>query len=356
MVQAPCSDRFAAYPASWYLFGSSREVREQPVSRDLLGRRLTAFRPASGGIVVLDAHCAHLGADLGRGRVVGDRVQCPFHHWEYGRDGQCEHIPAQSTVPPFARQVCYPAVERHGFIFIFNGRRPLFPVPYFFDTQAENYVAGRPFHFHASCSWFLLGANGFDMEHMAAVHDRTLTRQPVVDCPAPFARRIRYATRVTGSSIYDRLLRRTVGTDVEVAITNWGGTLTLVAARFPGAASHLMVVGQPLPDGTTAADVIVFARASHSLLARAMLDPLALSVRRWFTHGFVRDDLQRLAQMRYNPHTLIPADRLMIEFFDWAADLPQVAAADYSMAEQKEANGMAAWTPDHTAVSERRTP
>src|SRR5439155_18370363 len=70
----PAEARFPAYPATWYLFGHRDELRRGPVSKDLLGRRLVAFRTGAGRAAVLDARCAHLGADLGRGRVVGDGI------------------------------------------------------------------------------------------------------------------------------------------------------------------------------------------------------------------------------------------------------------------------------------------
>ena len=65
--------------------------------------------------------CAHLGADLGAGCVVDDEIQCAFHNWRYDGDGRCVHIPASPDVPDFARVRSYPAVERHGFVFFFNG-------------------------------------------------------------------------------------------------------------------------------------------------------------------------------------------------------------------------------------------
>jgi nitrite reductase/ring-hydroxylating ferredoxin subunit len=338
---APPASRFPAYPASWYLFGRGDELRRGPVSKDLIGRRLVAYRTAGGRAVVMDARCAHLGADLGRGRVVGDGLQCPFHNWEYGPDGRCTHIPHAADIPPFARLACYPVEERHGFVFFFNGRRPLFPLPFFVGAAPEEFVAGRPFRFVADCSWFMLAANGFDQEHFGAVHDRTLLAPPTVDCPAPFARRMHYTAEVTGDSAFDRLLRCFVGRVVDVTITSWGGPLILVTGDFGRAFSRILIATQPRPDGRTQAEVIVFARRGRSWPAR-LLRPLTLWLRRVFTQGFMRDDIDRLGGVRYNPHALVEGDRLMIEFFDWAASLPQGAGG---------ADG-----PDDGRLSERSAP
>jgi nitrite reductase/ring-hydroxylating ferredoxin subunit len=293
-------------------------LRDRPLSKDILGRRLVAFRTKSGRVALMDARCSHLGADLGRGRIIGDSIQCPFHNWEYGSDGRCTHIPTTARIPAFARQACYPVQERHGFVFFFNGREPLFPLPFFFDESPGEFVAGKPFRYVGDCTWYMLAANGFDGEHFRAVHDRTLLGPPEVDCPTPHARRMRYTALVTGQSIFDRLLRWFVGPVVHVSITSWGGPFILVTGFFRRARSYILIATQPLAEGTTLIETIVFARRRLSAL-----QPLSLRVRRVFTRAFLRDDLDRLGGIRYNPHTLLESDQLLIEYFAWAAALPQ---------------------------------
>src|SRR5437763_17168215 len=95
-IVAPPAAAFPAYPASWYLFGPARNLRRGPVTKTVLGQPVVAFRTESGRLAVMDARCSHLRADLGRGRVVGDRVRCPSHGGEYGADGRCPGRPARS--------------------------------------------------------------------------------------------------------------------------------------------------------------------------------------------------------------------------------------------------------------------
>src|SRR6185295_3911532 len=160
--RAPPAELFAKYPASWYLFGAGADLARGPVSKSMLGRRIVAFRTQSGRAIVMDGNCAHLGADLGCGKVVGETIQCPFHGWRYGADGICKHAPVaafasprpRSSVPPFARLQTYPAVERHGYLFFFNGREPLFPLPFFWGEEPDRFVAGRIFTYTADCNWY----------------------------------------------------------------------------------------------------------------------------------------------------------------------------------------------------------
>ena len=128
---APPAEAFPLYPISWYFFCTRAELGRGPVSRDLFGQRLVGFLTASGRVAVLAARCAHLGADLGGGRVRGENLQCPFHQWEYGADGRCARIPACAEIPAFARQERFPVVERHGNVFVFNGPEARFPLPFY---------------------------------------------------------------------------------------------------------------------------------------------------------------------------------------------------------------------------------
>jgi hypothetical protein len=225
-----------------------------------------------------------------------------------------------TAIPEFARQACYPAQERHGYVFFFNGREPLFPLPFFFDSRPDDFVASRPFRFVAECSWYMLAANGFDEEHFRAVHDRTLLGPGKVDCPAPFARRMRYHARVTGRSVFDRLIRWGAGDLVEVSITTWGGPLILVTGFFRRARSYILIATHPLKTGQTQVEVVVFAPRGTRLAA--LVQPLGLWVRRLFTRAFMQDDIDRLGGIHYNPVGLIETDHELIEFFRWAAALP----------------------------------
>ena len=119
------------------------------------------------------------GADLGQGQVKGEAIQCPFHHWEYGADGACTHIPATTEIPPWARQTCYPVQERHGYIFFFNRPEPLFPLPFYAGLNPDDFVASRPFTATLRCPWYMVGANCFDVQHMKPAAERARDVVPV---------------------------------------------------------------------------------------------------------------------------------------------------------------------------------
>jgi aminopyrrolnitrin oxygenase len=321
-VRPPAADAFPDYPASWYLFCDSKQLRDKPFSQRLLGRQLVAYRKANGQVAIMDAHCAHLGADLGCGAIVGETIQCPFHHWRYGADGVCTAIPHLRQIPPFARLRTYPVEERHGQVFVFNGNQLLFPLPFFFGADPSDFLAGKVFRYRADCAWYMTTANAFDMQHFSCVHGRDLIDQCHVDCPAPVARRNRYRAAIVGHSRCDGLLRSFVGRTVDVSITCWGGTFLLMTADFKRAHSCFLIATRPLDDGTTLCEGMVFTRRSQNPLARGLWQPLSLLARRWLTYAFVADESRNLRGIRYRPAGLTTEDATMADFFTWLVQLP----------------------------------
>lgn len=315
MIPAPSVDRFPQWPASWYLFGESAELDGGPVSKLLLGRQTVAFRDAEGHPVMMDASCSHMSADLGCGHLHGNAIVCPYHGWRYGTDGACLSTPGLENPPRFARQKTYPVVERHGHVFFFNGRKALFPLPFFFDESPADYAAGRVFRYEADCSWFVNSAHAFDRQHFDTVHDRRLVAPPEIDCPKPFARRNRYRAEVLGRTALDRVLRATAGRMVNISLTVWGGTFVCVTGDFERAKSRFLMITRPLENGHTLCEGLV--------LAPRPANRLALGVRRFFTHGYLKDEAHKLRGTRYDPTRFIEPDADMVDYFHWLVALKE---------------------------------
>lgn len=312
---------FPEVPAGWYYLCRSRDLRPGPVRAAVGGKVFVAFRDASGTAVTLDARCSHMRADLSRGDVVAGRLRCPLHAWEYGGDGGCVRIPATPAIPPFARQPAYPTVELGGHVVFCNAAAPPFPMPFYEGRAPGDLLAAEPFEMAAQMPWYMVGANGFDAQHFRVAHDRTLVGAPVVDAPAPFARRISADYDVTGTSPRDRLTRRFCGPRVRMSVTVWGGTVVLVTAQFRRTTSYGMVFVRPVDPGRSHLTGIVWVPRRRSAPARALLDPLDAAVRRRFIRAFMNDDSVRAHGVGYHPATLIDADSELREYFAWLAGL-----------------------------------
>jgi hypothetical protein len=191
--------------------------------------------------------------------------------------------------------------------------------------HAEEFAVTRPVEFVANCTWYMVAAHGFDMQHFETVHGRKLHAPLVADCPDQLARRSRYRADVVGQAWYDRLLRRFAGPTVEISITTWGGTMVMITGDFPRAHSRFMIALEPMENGRTLCRVVAFARRGRHLPTRLLVQPLSLWVRRLFTGGYLLAEADSLGSPRYNPSSLVETDREMIDYFRWAATLPSDA-------------------------------
>ena len=124
----------AGYATGWFVVATAEDLPPGTVlSLRYFGQKLVAFRGEGGGVHVLDAHCPHLGADLGvGGTVVGDTIRCPFHAWRFAGNGTCAEIPYAKKIPPRACLRRWEVRERNGLVFVWHdrlGRAPSYEIP-----------------------------------------------------------------------------------------------------------------------------------------------------------------------------------------------------------------------------------
>jgi phenylpropionate dioxygenase-like ring-hydroxylating dioxygenase large terminal subunit len=276
-----------------------------------------------------------MGADLSRGEVIGGRLRCPLHAWEYAGDGRCERVPATDQIPHFACQSAYPTAEIGGHVVFHNTPSAHFPFPFYDGRSAEDLLAAEPFDLVVDTPWYMIGANAFDLQHFRVAHDRTLLDTPVIEEPSLYARRITANYDVSGTSIRDRLTRRFSGPRVRMSVTVWYGTLILVTAEFRRTISYGMVFVRPLSTERTHLRTIVWVPRRRGLLLRAIVDPIDARVRRSFIRAFMTDDAVRSDGVGYNPNTLIDADRELRDYFAWLGRVTTEAGRSEPCAETR---------------------
>ena len=311
-------------PWGWHYAG---RARPGPWRVDVGRRRIALFTAADGRLSAMDARCVHMGADLSRGCVTADGLQCPMHAWAFApADGRCARLPASpDAIPPFARQAVYPTAVVAGHAFVFNrpGPTPPFPMPFFDGRSPADLRPARPTAFDAPVPWHMVTANGFDAQHFRAAHDRTLAAEPTIDCPVPFARRARAAFDVTGHAWRDRVTRLVSGPRVTLSITVYAGTLALVTSAFRRTTTYGLVAVTPTGPDRCRVVTIIWVPRRRLAIARALVDPVDAAVRRSFVDAFLQDDKDRGAGLRYDPATLVPADDALRDYFAWLADTVQ---------------------------------
>jgi phenylpropionate dioxygenase-like ring-hydroxylating dioxygenase large terminal subunit len=251
---------------SWYVVALSREVRRgEVISRDLLNRRIAIYRGEDGRVQALDARCPHLGADLGQGSVVGNRLRCAFHHWSFARNGQCVEIPYMDSLPSFARTFAYPTEEKYGAIWIFNGPRALFPIPSFSDWREEELLAVRLKPQRLNCHPHVVTCNGLDVQHFKTVHELEFVEEPVAEELDDYRIRLKLKIRLRGRTLFERSLRLLEGEKMSATFTTWGGNMATIEGKVGPIPLLVLFTQRGLRDGGSASQTFLFVPRHQAL-------------------------------------------------------------------------------------------
>ncbi len=161
----------------WHAIATSEEITEQPQRLTLLGRHLAVFRDEQG-VIALNDVCIHRGAALSRGWIEDGRLTCPFHGWQYDREGMCKRIPALSRdapIPRAARVPSFHTAERYGLVFVAL-EDPIAPIPSYPCGEDTNPEYQR--FFVAKLVWNTSAGraveNSVDVSHFPYVHAHIL--------------------------------------------------------------------------------------------------------------------------------------------------------------------------------------
>ena len=173
----------------WYVVLQSRELKKgKPVGVTRMGEKMVFWRDAQGNPVCQADFCPHRGVALSLGCLKDDKIQCPFHGFEYDTTGKCTLVPAngRASIPPKALHVVtHPAREAHGYIYIWWGEeRESYPeLPWFDDLDDSFAISELVDHWTVDYSRAI--ENQLDVFHIPFVHANSIGRgnRTVADGP-----------------------------------------------------------------------------------------------------------------------------------------------------------------------------
>lgn len=304
---------FTAIPSGWYVVATSGELaRGAIVARRYFGRDLVLFRTASGKPVMADAHCPHMGAHLGDGRVEGECLRCPFHGFSFDVDGQCVATPYGRGLPANARLRAEPLAETHGLLLAWydaQDKPPEWRVP---PLPVDGWTPLRVRRFEVDSHPQEVSENSIDFGHFTSVHNfagAETTRAVETDGAVL---RSGYSIVATLGSI--GLPRRQVRADFDVEVHGLG--YSLVRLRVPAFAVDGRLFVLPVPVDAEHIELRLACMATHRLRPLAWL--LREVIARQFWHE-VSEDIPIWSRKRYvDPPALAPGDGPVARYRRWA--------------------------------------
>ena len=170
---------YATPPHGWFQIAWSNELpKGKVVPLRYFSRDMVCYRGESGDVIVMEAHCKHLGAHLGYGGTVcDDDIVCPFHGWKWSRQGSNVEIPYTDRGPHKGKRMqTWPVRELSGMVLVWNGEEDAEPtweppaVPEF-ENSAEHSKLEEGTH-SARVKFYpqFVAENQVDFAHLKYVH------------------------------------------------------------------------------------------------------------------------------------------------------------------------------------------
>ena len=189
---------------TWYVACTPDEIENGPLGRTICDQKLVLFRGTDGAVVALDDWCPHRGAPLSLGRVVDGALVCGYHGLKMGCDGRTVSMPGQ-RVRGFPPVRAFPAVERHGFVWIWPGAveqadPAAIPDLHWADHPDWAYGGGL---YHVRCDYRLMIDNLMDLTHETYVHASSIGQKEIDEAPV--------ATRTDGEEVITSRFMENIG-------------------------------------------------------------------------------------------------------------------------------------------------
>ncbi|MGH9032894.1 MAG: Rieske 2Fe-2S domain-containing protein, partial [Acidimicrobiia bacterium] len=261
--------------------------------------------------------CRHLGADLAAGELVDGCVRCAFHHWKYASDGVCIEVSVDEPVPDDARLYVFPAAERFGIVWAYNGAEPT-DVPYFhgLDPDGLYFKAGSrdEMREYPVEPWTLL-TNSCDIQHLRALHGLEIDVD--VDAIAMTDHTIDYDAHIVDPNLGE----------MEQHIKVFGTNTIMLTGKMAGTDMLMGSSAVMLPDGRSRNFQFAAApRRTGTDEEREQADVM-MSMGLAFGEQLLKDDDRVMRTIHFREDLLLPADRALVRFLRYVRAFPRAHPA-----------------------------
>ncbi|BAY24495.1 Rieske [2Fe-2S] domain-containing protein [Calothrix sp. NIES-2100] len=109
----------------WYPVCFQQDLpKNRSYSFSLYDEPFVLFTNQEGQLICLTDRCPHRAAKLSDGQIIDGKIECLYHGWQFGINGECLHIPqlpSNAKIPSNACVASFKVVERQGIIWMWAG-------------------------------------------------------------------------------------------------------------------------------------------------------------------------------------------------------------------------------------------
>lgn len=299
----------------WYVAGLSTDVPRSGFKATLVHNEpILLFRDRAGVAHAMKDICPHRGIPLSYGRVVDDKVECPYHGWKFDGDGVCREIPSlcagQDLDCTKIKVKTYPVHEKQGILWIFLGdkgfdtvKAPAPPVMALLPMDARPKIAEIA-TFNCHIDHAVIGL--MDPAHGPYVHKGALWRNERTT--------IEKAKRFGPVDYGFRMLRHKPSANSKAYKILGGEVSTEITFTLPGVRVEEIRVGKrclyaftgltPIDDRHTRIHQLMY----WDIPMLSVIKPFM----KWFTHHFLYQDIEAVNQqqhgLKYDPSLMLIKD------------------------------------------------
>lgn len=338
------SDKKLTFPKAWYPLALSSALKRGKTLRQVaFGVPLALYRSQQGRVGAMTSTCIHMGADLSRGKVSGERLQCPMHGWEFNTGGRCEHIPMASEIPGRARQTALTLTERNGIIFGYLGGEPNVPLP---DFPAEAFhQTSRITVMDFDTPYQVLASNSYDAQHFSTVHHRPLVGTPKVFINSPHHYGLNFRASVGGEGYNDRLLRAIGVREVELVADCYGGNI--IVATSDRTSTYIMFATLPVTETSSRIFVLNAITKTRARKTPGFLRPVLMEITHRLTLAFLRHDIAIVNGLQFKFGILLPeVDSGFMGWMRYWNSLPSATLFESASQTESSSNLMSPYAAD----------
>lgn len=320
-LDIPAEGADGLFSESWFPLCKASEVESGKLKGvDFLDGRVVVFRDSKNQVHVLSAICPHVGADLSAGDCVEDTVRCGFHRWRYNSTGKCVATAVGDPPPPRAHLFRYPAAEKYGLIWAFNGTQATWDLPDFGLSEETLLVRAEYDTPTYPVDPWVICANTPDWQHLRTVHGLQFDHTSLKD-------QVTWTDRTLSYPLKGRYLDAKAA-DLDVRVCIYGTSVfTMVGQVFGRWFGSMAALGLPRP-GTTQG-FLVASTERHAGDAPEMLAPMLAQMLN-LAIATTREDRPILHGIRYRPRNLTAADTVLGRYLQMVRRFPRShAGADF---------------------------
>ncbi len=108
----------------WYAILSQRELRRmnKPLAIQRFGLNLVLWRSTDNEIIALLDRCPHRSAQLSLGKIIEGNITCPFHGFQFDKEGRCQFAPEFAKALPGLSAQKFATHQAFGMIWLYFGK------------------------------------------------------------------------------------------------------------------------------------------------------------------------------------------------------------------------------------------